>query len=128
MYVERHTKILLPYMFNDEALKKFSQISDVIKKFVPVIEKNLNIEDPCRRLSWKILMMQVPVISQFADGLCAGASGDMIKAQEIGTKLIDFLAQNEDEYAPHLDFGLIVRRIRVTFGFTGNIFESIKGI
>ncbi len=128
MYVERHTKILLPYMFNDEALKKFSHISDVIKKFVPVIEKNLNIEDPCRRLSWKILMMQVPVISQFADGLCAGASGDMIKAQEIGTKLIDFLAQNEDEYAPHLDFGLIVRRIPVTFGFTGNIFESIKGI
>ncbi len=126
MYIERHTKIMLPYMYNDEALKKFEKINDVIKDFLPIIEKNLSDTDPCRHLSWEILRLHAPIASKFADGLCAGAAGDMIKAQEIGLELIDYLAKTEDEYLPHLDFGLLVRRIKVTFGFTANIFESIK--
>ena len=126
MYIQRHTKIMLPYMYNDEALAKFQKISGVIKEFTPVIQKNLEDPDPCRRLSWDILRLHAPIAEKLAQGLCAGASGDMPKAQTIGLELIDYLAKTEDEYLPHLDFGLLVRRIKVTFGFTANIFESIK--
>jgi len=126
MYIQRHTKIMLPYMYNDEALAKFQKISGVIKEFTPVIQKNLADPDPCRRLSWDILRLHAPIAEKLAQGLCAGASGDMPKAQTIGLELIDYLAKTEDEYLPHLDFGLLVRRIKVTFGFTANIFESIK--
>ena len=127
MYVQRHTKILLPYMFNEDAYVKFSKIEKVINDFSDVIEKNIsNNTNPCRKLSWEILKMHAAISLQYAEGLCAGASGDMIKAQEICKNLMDYLAKHEDEYLPHLDFGLIIRRIKVTFGFTGNIFESIK--
>ena len=126
MYITRHTKILLPYMFNEEALSKFKLIKGVISDFAPVIQKNLDFSDPCRRLSWDILRMHATIAEQYAEGLCAGAAGNMELAQDICLKLIDYLAKHEDEYLPHLDFGLIVRRLKVTFGFTGNIFESIK--
>ena len=127
MYAERNTKIILGYMHNPEALEKFRKIQDILKAFAPVIERNISEADnPCIRKSWEILGIQLPILSQLAEGLCLGAAGDMPSAREVGLKLIDYLARNEDTFVNDLDFGLIVRRIKVTFGFTSNIFESIK--
>lgn len=128
MYTDVNVKILLPYMNNKEAYEKFSKIKGVIDDFMPVIRENLTNSDPCIRRSWEILDLQIPVITKFAEGLMYGASGEINKAQKTGMELIDFLARNDKDYGDILDYGLIVRRIRVTFGFTSNIFESIKGI
>ena len=128
MYTDVNVKIVLPYMYNKEAYKKFSQISDAIDEFLPTIQENISHPDKCIRRSWEILELQIPILKKLSEGLMFGAAGQMDKAQQTGMELIDFLAKNDDIYSDILDYGLIVRRIRVTFGFTSNIFESIKGI
>lgn len=126
MFDDPNVKIHLPWMNNPEALEKFEKIQGVIDEFLLVIEKNLSLEDACQRKSWYLLKQQVPMISQMAKGLCEGAAGDMNKAQETCTELIDFLARTEDEYMPDLDFVLLMRRLRMLFGITNSIFAPIK--
>lgn len=126
MYLDENVRIVLPYMNNPAALEKFKQIDGIIKGIIPVVEKNLKLDDTCRRKSWDILRVQIPIISQIAEGLCAGASGDMKMAQDICRELVDYLAKHEDEYYAELDFGLLYRRLKVAFGFTDNQFASIK--
>jgi len=126
MYAERKVKIILPYMHNSSALESFIKIPAVLDDFSAVIKRNLSVDDPCQKKSWSILDVQLPILRKLAEGLCHGASGNMPAAQKTALELMDYLARNEDLFINDLDFGLIIRRIKVTFGFTNNIFESIK--
>jgi hypothetical protein len=63
---------------------------------------------------------------KIAEGLCAGAGGDMATAQNICRDIIPMLRNFEDDYVYDFDFYLLYRRLKVTFGFASNVFSSVE--
>lgn len=126
MYTNNGVEIVLPYMNNPEALKDFSKIGDVISDFETVIAENMEHPEACVRKSWDILRIHAQIARQLAEGLCAGAAGDMATAQNICRKLVKFLQEIEDDYVQEFDLHLLYRRLKVTFGFTSNVFSSVQ--
>ena len=126
MFNKNGVEIVLPYMNNPEALKDFSKIGDVISDFEAVIAENIEHPEACVRKSWDILRVHAKIARQLAEGLCAGAAGDMATAQNICRKLVKFLQEIEDDYVQEFDLHLLYRRLKVTFGFASNPFSSLR--
>jgi hypothetical protein len=121
-----YVKIVLPYMNNPEALKDFSKIGGVISDFEAVIAENIENRNACIRKSWDILRVHAQIARQIAEGLCAGAAGDMATAQNICRSLVRYLREIEDDYVYEFDFLLLYRRLKVMFGFTSTVYSSVK--
>lgn len=122
MFDDPNVQIKLPWMHNPAAIENFREIQDIVTEFLPVIEKNLHLENPCHRKSWEIILMHSDFVLKLSKALCLGAKGNMKEAQNECAKLIDYLARREAEYMPHLDFFLLMRRLRMMFGITNSIF------
>ena len=126
MFSNSGTKIYLPYMNNPEALKDFLKIGNVISDFETVIAENIGHPNACVRKSWDILRVHAQISRKIAEGLCAGAGGDMATAQNICRDIILMLRNFEDDYVYDFDFYLLYRRLKVTFGFASNVFSSVE--
>lgn len=126
MFDDPNVQIKLPWMNNLRAYEKFSKISSVLQDAKALVQKNLSLDNPCHRKSWKILSQQIPMLELLSEGLCIGAKGDMAGAQAKCNELIDYLARTEDDYHPDLDFLLLIRRLRMMFGITNSIFAPVK--
>ncbi len=119
------TKVVLQYMYNPDAAESFGKIPAVIDGLRSIIEKNLKSDDPCIRKSWDILRLHAPIAKMLAEGLLAGAEGDMKKAQDICRKIVKHLSETEDEYFGELDFMLLYRRLKLVFGFATHQFSPV---
>ena len=115
----------LPYMNNPEALKDFLKIGGVISDFEPVIAENIEHPNACVRKSWDILRVHAQIVRKIAEGMCAGAAGDMETAQNICRDIVKQLRDLEDDYVQDFDFYLLYRRLKVTFGFSTTVFSSV---
>lgn len=125
MFSKNGVKIHLPYMNNPEALEDFLKIGDVISDFETVIAENAHLSDACVRKSWDILQVHAKIARKLAEGLAAGAKGDMDSAQNICRNIVKQLRAFEEDYVYDFDFYLLYRRLKVTFGFATHVFSSV---
>jgi len=119
-------KIKLRWMNNKEAHESFSKIKKVLEDFKPIIDKNINTEDPAQRKSWELLEIHYNLCVMLSEAYVLGSEGKMGPSQKICTELIDYLARHEDDYLLHFDFMLYLRRLRLTFGITNDLFAPVE--
>lgn len=55
--------------------QKLRQVADSVQRFQPVIDRNLERNDPVHRLSWKYLSVHAGMVVPMAEALCARAEG-----------------------------------------------------
>ncbi len=97
---------------NPEVAEKTSKIPDVLKAFMPVIEKNMLLENSCQRLSWTYLRYHAHMCSYLWKVVNAGANGDMDKAREEYDKLELYISKIEMDIHNVFDLFLFERSLR----------------
>lgn len=97
---------------NPETAKRLMKITDITDKFLPVIEKNLELCNICHKESWRILSHHTEYCKRLAEIFIALAKDDIDKVNILFDNMIDYLSKIEDEIQPYFDLVLFNQRIR----------------
>lgn len=79
-----------------EAAGRFARVSDLVRDFRPVIERNLSAENPCWATSWQHLAYHAELAVLLAQALEARASGDQERASAGWAKAKAWAQAHED--------------------------------
>jgi len=76
-YAKRQTKSAAESSdFEHQAVRqKLRQVADAVQRFQPVIDRNMERNDPSHRLSWKYLSVHAGMVVPMAQALLARAEG-----------------------------------------------------
>ena len=88
---------------SDEAAGRLSQIPQVIREFLPTIERNIGNENPCRAKSWLYMKYHAEICTLLAEALEARARDDKQTALDIFEKVKQYVRENEMALHPVLD-------------------------
>ncbi|MBQ7119995.1 MAG: DUF4838 domain-containing protein [Oscillospiraceae bacterium] len=97
---------------NPEVAEKTKQIPEVLREFLPTIEKNMTQRNACRRKSWVYLYYHYEICSRLWEVIHLGASGNMEGAREKFEGLERYLCRVEEDIHPAFDLFLFCRAIR----------------
>lgn len=101
-----------PIKENKSARERFLKIAPYADSFVPVIKRNLTLDNECHRTSWKYLEHHVDYCKFYADICIALTEENVEKAKQILDSAIDYLSKCEDEIASVFDLVLFKQRMR----------------
>jgi len=79
-----------------DALKKLSLVREEVKQFWPVIDKNLNIENPAHQKSWEYLSVHSGMVVRMADAFKAKLERKADEEKIAWNNLYDYIVENED--------------------------------
>lgn len=96
---------------NPETAKRLLPVADEVNKFIPVIEKNMELCNSCHKESWRILSYHAQYCKRLAEIFIALAKDDMEKTNKLFKEMIDYLSETEDEIQPYFDLYLFNQRI-----------------
>lgn len=97
---------------NKASAERIAKVADLVNKFLPVIEKNISLLDPCHRKSWEILSYHAVYCKKLSEILVCYANGNTDNALELFDSMIDYLSHIEDEIQPYFDLVLFNQRIK----------------
>jgi len=100
----------LGFVNNADVYKRLSALEEHLDAFTATIRKNLDVEDPCVRESWRILLLHQDYCRHTAKVYMALAKGDKQGTERSVEEMNDWLARHEDEYQPYLDLELCVMK------------------
>ncbi len=86
-----------------EAAERLSRIPDVVREFLPVIERNTSSDNACRAKSWEYLRYHAGVCTLLAKALEARARDDKETALAEWERTKRFVQENEPVLHPVLD-------------------------
>ena len=99
--------------------ERLGKIKPLVAGFLPVIEENSGIHDPCRRKSWKLLALFCDYAVRLADYCQALAGGEVEDSESRLTELKHWVFANEPELISVFDgeimvgvFDGLIRRLR----------------
>ena len=124
-FTDPNLKVTLKWMNNPVANDSFRQIQGVLDAFLPVLKKNLKLDNASQRKSWELLKIHHKQCEMLAEALVLGSGGNIKAAQEKCLELIDYLALHEDDYALYFEYLLYLKRLRLTFGFANSIWAPL---
>lgn len=101
---------------NPEFIEKLSKVEDVVKEFLPTIEKNTKLSEECHALSWKYLTYHAQMITKLSKILMKAASNDIETAHRDFDSLMDDISRFEMEIHRVFDFFLFFRNFRSKLG------------
>ena len=99
------------YINNPEVQKKLSEIPAFVDAFAETIAENLNISDPCQKLSWEYLKHHGTYCKMFAEYFLHMSKLDPEAAYEVNEKMMNWLFSHEEEFGRHLDIFLLNHRL-----------------
>ena len=103
-YAKRQTKSAAESSdFEHQAVRqKLRQVADAVQRFQPVIDRNMERNDPSHRLSWKYLSVHAGMVVPMAQALLARAEGrtkdEAAHWAEVRQYLIDHEAATEGAF------------------------------
>lgn len=100
------------WLDNPEVAEKTAKIPAVLQAFLPVIRKNMALEDPCHRKSWVNLMYHWHLCDYLSKVIHLGAIGQLEQAQAEFNKLELYLSRNESQIHSDFDLFLFCRAYR----------------
>lgn len=110
--VSADNTIIRSWINNPEVKEKTALIPAVLAEFLPVIEKNCELSDPVRRLSWVYLKYHSEICSYLARIINFGAGGDIEGARRVLDSLEVYLSAVELQIHPAFDLFLFVKFVR----------------
>lgn len=109
-YLEAVTRLFDPVYMRDEAgavseaaAANLAQVPDVADRFLPVIERNLGVENECWARSWFYLRHSTEICRLLAEAYGARAHGDKAAAHEAWERTKLYVHEHEMELHPVLD-------------------------
>lgn len=113
--VDADVEMLQSYIGNPDVQKKLSEISGFVDSFAGIIERNMNIANPCHKLSWSYLKYHGEYCKRYAKYFLELSEKNVEAAYEAGESLMKWLFENEEFLGRHFDvFLLNLRIVRVT--------------
>jgi len=101
------------WLNNPEVAAKLEQIPAVLEEFLPVIEKNMTLQDPCHRKSWVYLRYHWTLCQYLWQIYDFGATDRLEEAQKLFDKLECWLSRVEPEMHEVFDLFLFCRNLRL---------------
>lgn len=101
-----------PIKNNPETAQRLFGVAGLVDSFLPIIEENLKLENPCHKESWKILWYHAEYCKRLADIFMTLAKGEDDRAKEIFADMIDYLSNVEDEIQSCFDLVLFNQRVK----------------
>jgi hypothetical protein len=86
-----------------EARGKLLQVQDAVRRFNPVIERNLQKGAPVHQASWKYLSVHSGMVVLMADALRTRLEGKEADKKAAWNKLREYIVENEDSTEPVFD-------------------------
>ena len=105
-------KLITSWINNPEVKEKAERIPAVLSEFLPVIDKNTQLEDPMQRLSWVYLKYHSEICSYLARIITLGADGDIEGARKVLDSLEIYLSTVELEIHRAFDLFLFIKYVR----------------
>lgn len=104
------------WLDNPEVAEKTSRIPAVLDEFLPVIEKNMALDDPCHRLSWVYLKYHSKICRYLSRIYNLGASGKLEEAQGVFDEMEKWLSRAEFDIHNAFDLFLFCKSVRSKLG------------
>lgn len=101
---------------NPEVVEKTAKIPRILAEFLPVIERNMALDDACHRLSWIYLKYHLRICEYLSRIIYLDASGKRTEAQELLGELELYISKAEEVIHPVFDLHLFIRFIRFKIG------------
>ncbi len=101
---------------NPKVAEKTSKIPQVLKDFMPVIEKNMALDNRCHRMSWVYLKYHSYICEYLCRIINLDASGKRSEAQTLIGELELYISKVEMDIHPVFDLHLFIRYIRLKLG------------
>ena len=95
-----------------DSLGNHSNRPEIVDAFAPVVEKNLSVENPCHRESWRILTYHGEYVKWLSKIYFTLSRGDQKGALDIYWGLLNYLSEVELEIAPYFDLCLFNQRTK----------------
>ncbi len=89
---------------------------DLLDDFAPVIERNLDLPEPCHARSWQYLSLHAEITRLITGMLLAKAEGRQADFLATGERLKLFACEHEDDVQPVLDVWAFVQAFDRTLG------------
>ena len=105
-----------PFQNNPWVATQFAQLPAVLEEFLPVIRRNLSLENAAQRLSWQYLEQHAHICQRLAKLLLLGAQGKMDEGRAALEELEIHLSREEMRTHRVLDMFLLVQYLRGMFG------------
>ena len=113
-----------PYL-DPEAGKKFTLIPKIIEEFLPLIVKNMKLENPCHAQSWSYLKHHAEIFSLYSEILAACSQGNAGETQERLEKLKTVVWEKEDMLQPVFDTCFFIDSVE---GLVNSIAKQAKDV
>jgi len=104
--------VIKSWINNPDVAEKIAKVPSMLAEFLPVIEKNMELEDPVHRHSWKNLRYHSEICSYLARIIALGSAGDIEGARKVLDSLEVYLSAVELEIHPDFDLFLFVKYVR----------------
>jgi len=79
------------------------KVSEMLRRFQPVIERNLSLADACQARSWEYLRWYAQIVPGLARVIAARWAGNQTEAAREWARLKQFVQEQEDTLQPALD-------------------------
>ena len=96
---------------NPQAAVRLSRVKEIADGFLPTVEKNRGLDDPCHKESWKLLYYHTEYVKRLAEVFIHFANGQVDAAKQELADMVDYLSHIEDEIHPQFDLVLFKQRI-----------------
>ena len=100
-----------PIKGNRSAGERFSKVAPYVDSFLPVVKRNLSLDNECQRTSWNYLTYHAEYCKYVADICIALTENDKDKANLVLDEAMDYLSKCEDVIAPVFDLVLFKQRM-----------------
>ncbi len=104
--------IVKSWINNPDVAKKIAEVPALLADFLPVIDKNLELENAAQRLSWRYLRYHSEICSFLARIIALGSVGDIEGARRVLDKLEIHLSTVELDIHEVFDLFLFVKYVR----------------
>jgi hypothetical protein len=89
-----------------------------VEEFLPIIEANLGLADPCQAQSWRYLKEHAEICLALAPAVEAKAKGDAAATRAAALKLLEVVRRKEPVIHPVLDVTLFIRTLGGALGLS----------
>jgi len=96
----------------------FEAAAETVAEFRPVLERNLDHDDPTRKLSWRYLDLHADIVERLGPALAAKARGDNQKAKRRWRALRTYVLRLEETLYRSFDVYWFVDDMDNTFGIS----------
>ncbi|NLC57155.1 MAG: DUF4838 domain-containing protein [Armatimonadetes bacterium] len=101
-----------------ETARKVALVPATVEEFLPIIEANLGLADPCQAQSWRYLKEHAEICLALAPAVEAKAKGDAAATRAAALKLLEVVRRKEPVIHPVLDVTLFIRTLGGALGLS----------